>query len=213
MGFHIFQERVGPGRIEGIGGTVHIAGFRVPVAAFEDLCAVEVFIAHILTGRSDRLIELVDDGLRLRCVLAVLQDRRNGAGDHIAIRIRVLDILQRLFVIADKRVYRNRTVHIVAADHDIDAARLHLCDRLRDRVGIGVIGKSHTTFPQEIRNLQIVRTGILIQRDPAVFLQGHHAAVPHEQALGYVGIVGRTVPQDRAQARVERVLVRIIGVR
>src|SRR5699024_11816722 len=31
---------------------------------------VEIFIAHILTGRGDRLIELVDDGLHLRCVLA-----------------------------------------------------------------------------------------------------------------------------------------------
>ena len=167
---HVLQKSTGARSVPCTGRFVQITAFCIAFAVLQYFGSIEVLVPHIIAGNGNCLIELVNNGLLFSGIFTFLRNRRNGTRNNITIRIRIFDILQSLFIIAGKLIYRNTTVHIVASDHNINTARFHFGNCLRNGIRIGVILERHTAFLQEVRNFQILFACVLVQRDASVFL-------------------------------------------
>ena len=166
MALGVLQQGACAGGAETVGFKV--GALAVAAGVFKGLGGVQVLEAQIAAGRRNGLVELVNAGLGLGSVRAVLGNGRDAHRDDVAVGVGRADALQELLVVGNEGVHTDRAVHIVRAQHHKDAASLHLGDGLRDRVAAGVRCKVYTGGGQRLGNLQSLLPDKLIQRDASV---------------------------------------------
>ena len=210
MALGVLQQGACAGGAETVGFKV--GALAVAAGVFKGLGGVQVLEAQIAAGRCNGLVELVNAGLGLGSVRAVLGNGRNAHRDDVAVGVGRADALQELLVVGNEGVHTDRAVHIVRAQHHKDAAGLHLGDGLRDRVAAGVRCKVYTGGGQRLGNLQSLLPDKLIQRDAGILLQRHGVLVTRKNTGRNVGIIRRALRQDGIQRRIQRVGVRVVGI-